>query len=356
MPKQTIECRNCNQYFEAHFPYCPYCGQEAEDRLTLGVLFTNTINNYFSVDARFFRSFWPLMTKPGYLARKFVQGKRLLFIHPAQMYLFVSIVFFFLLSFISRDQSNSLDSALKDADSKIKVSLDSIQQRKADSLATQRFLNPLQENKKSLGLEDEDIVQMDSIFNKKGAPKATIYGVHFNKAEIDSMLEIGASDQKIYKFLGMKNSDGMFKKRVYSQGLKFYKSKSGGSILQAFYDSIPIAMFLLLPIFALILKLFYFNKGRFVHHLIFTFYFFSFLFIVFGILTLTSIIWDDFPGWISFLIMLSTFVYLVIGVKRFYHENYLLSFVKSNVISFLFLSFVVPFAAIIMAFSAFLFY
>lgn len=356
MPKSTIECSNCNQRFEAHYPYCPYCGQQAEDKLTLGVLFTNTISNYFSVDARFFRSFIPLMTKPGYLAKKFVEGKRLLYIHPAQMYLFISVVFFFLFSFISREQTQSIDSDLRENIERGKVIKDSIQRLMADTIVSHRNLQPSKENQDKFEIKKENYVELDSVINSKSSRKNTILGIRFSGNDIDSLIEIGTSDQKIYEYMGMKEDDGIFTKRLYRQILKFYKSKSGGSILQAFYDSVPLAMFILLPIFALILKLFYFRKGQFAHHLVFTFYFFSFLFTVFSILTLASLLWKDFPWWIITLVMLSTFFYLLLGVKRFYEQSYFLSFVKSNVIAFMFLSLVLPFTAVIVGLAAFLFY
>ena len=69
MRRSLTDCQNCNQRFESHYPFCPYCGMKSKDELTLGVLFNNTISNYFSVDARFFKSFIPLMFKPGYLAK-----------------------------------------------------------------------------------------------------------------------------------------------------------------------------------------------------------------------------------------------------------------------------------------------
>src|SRR5690606_9121010 len=115
----------------------------------------------------------------------------------------------------------------------------------------------------------------------------------------------------------------------------FFKTKSAGSILQAFYDSIPLAMFILLPIFALILKLFYFRKGRFVHHLVFTFYFFAFIFSVFSLLVIANLIWKDFPPWIMTLTVFSVFFYLFFGIKRFYAQRWLRSFIKSSAISFL---------------------
>ena len=102
----TNPCKNCGFPLEPHFEYCPQCGQEAADHLTFGVLFSNTISNYFSVDARFFRSFVPLMIRPGVLARRFVDGKRQRYLHPAQFYLFISVVFFFLFSFRVRQADN----------------------------------------------------------------------------------------------------------------------------------------------------------------------------------------------------------------------------------------------------------
>ncbi|MCB0446591.1 MAG: DUF3667 domain-containing protein [Gelidibacter sp.] len=360
MSKPTIECSNCNQRFKAHYPYCPYCGQKSNDDLTLGVLFNNTISNYFSVDARFFKSFIPLMLKPGYLAKRFVEGRRLLYLHPAQMYLFVSVVFFFLFSFISREQTQSIDIALKEDIERSKVIRDSMQQRKQDSIALEKALKPIKDSQQYMGISEENKKLLDSSIANTSAKNngfnGRIAGINFNETEIDSMIQAGASDESIYKHMGMKADDGMFTKRMYKQVLKFFKNKSGGSILQAFYDSIPIAMFMLLPIFVFIFKVFYYRKGRFAHHLVFTFYFFAFLFIVFGILTHASLLWDEFPVWIIVLVMLSTFFYLFLGVKRFYEQGYFLSFIKSNIISFVFLSIVLPFAAVIVGFMAFLFY
>ena len=72
----TDQCKNCEKSFDASFDYCPYCGQETVNNLTVGVLFSNTIRNYFSIDGRFFKSFILLLIKPGVLARRFVDGKR----------------------------------------------------------------------------------------------------------------------------------------------------------------------------------------------------------------------------------------------------------------------------------------
>ena len=135
MEDKKIICKNCEQEFQESFQFCPYCGQKAKDELTMGVLFYNTISNYFSVDARFLRSFFPLLFRPGYLAKKFVEGKRLLYLHPAQYYLFTSVVFFFLFSFQAREYNQKVDNVLKKGFENNQISkFDSIQKNNMDSV------------------------------------------------------------------------------------------------------------------------------------------------------------------------------------------------------------------------------
>jgi hypothetical protein len=129
-----------------------------------------------------------------------------------------------------------------------------------------------------------------------------------------------------------------------------------GQIYQTFIDSIPLAMFFLMPLFALFFKVFFFKRGRYAHHLVFSFYYFSFLFLLFSLIfAINRWIWD-IPDWIDWLLAFSTFFYLVASVIRFYEQNWILSFIKSGIISFFFLLLVVPVSFVMLGFIAFLFY
>ena len=365
MKKKLTTCKNCDEAFNEAFKFCPYCGQKSNEDLTLSVLFYNTIHNYFSVDARFFRSFFPLLFKPGYLASKFVEGKRLLYLHPAQMYLFISVVFFFLFSFIEREQAENLDKSLsetlrketlKDASTTQKedsVNLKKlIEKTRQDSMNAEKLKETLKNNKFITKMSDEKIDSIVKI-NTYEKQRPIIFG--FNEKVIDSLINAGASDETIYKYMGLKENTGWFGKRLYAQALKFYKSRQGGSILKTFYDAIPVAMFFMLPIFALILKLLYRKHGSYSYHLVFSFYFFAFLFTSFSLIILVNFI-IDIPDAIDWLIAISTFVYLCLALSTFYKQGKLKSFVKGSIASFLFLSFVAPTVAFILGFFAFLFY
>ena len=364
MSIKHVICKNCERTFKDDYNFCPYCGQNDKEELTLGVLFYNTISNYFSVDARFFKSFIPLVAKPGFLASKFVEGRRLMYLHPAQMYLFITVIFFFLFSFIKRQQVQDINnefektfrqekkatSAIQTNDSLLK--LEQQKKQKEDSIVKAEIKKVLTENKKYIHFSDSKI---DSIVSKSETRDKGLYNFDFDESKMDSLINTGAANEAIYKFMGMSSDAGYFEKLLYSKILKFYKSREGGTILGAFYDAIPIAMFFLLPIFALILMLFYRKKGTYAYHLVFSFYFFAFLFTVFSIILVANFI-VDIPDGIDWLIAISTFVYFCLALSKYYKQGKFKSFIKGSIASFLFLSFVVPTTALILGIFAFLFY
>ncbi|MBR9847467.1 MAG: DUF3667 domain-containing protein [Algicola sp.] len=349
-----LHCQNCDSILNESFEFCPNCGQKTNDQLTIGVLFYNTISNYFSFDARFFKSFAPLMFKPGYLAEKFLQGKRLLYLHPAQMYLFISVLFFFILSFTTRElvhEANVINEKVVQSEFG-SVANDSLKP-KLDSTQVEQLMKPLKENQNVLGLKDSDLKMADSLIKLESAnPRNVNTSWDFDKEKVDSLLAVGADKDVIYKEMGMSDDAGFIERRLYKRMLSLAEGKGAGSIVQAFFDSIPISMFFLLPFFALILNLFYYNKGKYVHHLVFSFYFFSFLFMVFSILFGINYLYKDTPGWISWLIAFSTYFYFLFALIRFYKQHWLLTWIKSGLISFVFLLLVIPTTAgILMMFS-----
>ena len=110
----TDYCKNCEKKYRKDFKFCPHCGQQTNDELTVALLFYNTITNYFSFDARFIKSIVPLLFKPVYLPKVFIEGKRSIYLHPGQLYLFISVLFFFLTTtFVIRDNVCLIDNALK---------------------------------------------------------------------------------------------------------------------------------------------------------------------------------------------------------------------------------------------------
>jgi len=351
MQNNILHCKNCDSPLEQSHKFCPECGQKTKNELTIGVLFSNTISNYFSVDARFFASFLPLLFWPGYLPRKFVEGKRLKYLHPAQFYLFISVVFFFLLSFEARKQQVAFDETMKDGFELVDSS-DTINVKEIDSLKLEKIKGTLDNENIYTGSAAFTTADIDTIIEKT-SDKAII-DIGQGKNNLDSLIEINAPLEEKLKAIGFKEGSASWKKRFYIQALKFYE-KRGGGLLKAFYDTIPIAMFFLLPIYALLLKLLFYKKGRFSHHLVFSFYYFSFLFTTFSIMLLANFIFPV-PNWIDWLIILATGFYLVIAIKKFYGINFGKSFISTFALSFMYLLFVIPTSLVIVSIISFLIY
>ena len=358
MKNSQVNCQNCEEPYEEGFQFCPHCGQKTNDELTLSVLFYNTISNYFSFDARFFKSFIPLMFRPGYLASKFLEGKRLLYLHPAQMYLFVSVIFFFILSFSTRElvqKADELNDKVVNSDV-IQIEKDTTK-KVLDSLQLDKIIKPLKDNKDKFGIKDEDFRIADSIIKASNNDTKNINtSWNFNKEKIDSMVAAGADKELIYKEMGMSDNPNFVERRLFPRILSLIEGQGAGSLIQAFFDTVPISMFFLLPFFALILKIFYYNKGRYVYHLVFSFYYFSFLFTVFSILFAVNRFVIDIPDSIDWLIALSTFFYLLLAIIKFYRQHWFLSLIKTGIISFLFLLLVLPVSIVLLGLIVFLFY
>ncbi len=330
MNPESKYCKNCSYPLEEDYNYCPRCGQKTEERLTLKELFHNTISNYFSVDARFFKSFLPLLVNPGYLPIKFVEGKRMTYLHPTQFYLFVSVVFFFLFSFDVKKQEREIDETLNNGTKNDTSAINIIEINKRDSI-----LNLLTEKKipktkiTAGGLDVDSIVHLSITETEKG--QHTIGpGGNSDTSQLIRRLREASNDESL----------PLWKRKFAVQLLKIYK-KRGSGFLQVMYGIVPVAMFFLLPLFALFLILLYFNSGSYSYHLVFSFYFFSFLFLFFSLILLVNFA-VTLPGWVINLCFLLSYIYLLIAMIRFYGQRIIRSFFKSLALIFTYFLFVIP--------------
>jgi hypothetical protein len=278
------------------------------------------------------------MFKPGVLARRFVDGKRLKYLHPAQFYLFFSVVFFFIFSFNVRKADNEVTQALKKGFSK-DLTIDSLQLKK-DSLNLELAKKTIKENPVLTGISDEDLSALDSVISaERNAPDVS-FG--FERDVLDSLIAIDASQASKLEAMGLEEDASVFTQKFYEQMLKFYEQKGAG-ILNTLYDTIPIAMFFMFPLFAVLLKLFYWKRATFAHHMVFSLYFFTFIFTSFCVLILANKM-IDIPIWIEVLFFLSFIVYLMLALHNFYKSSWIGAFFKANIISFFYMMIIVPIA------------
>lgn len=88
-------CENCATKLEG--PYCHACGQhDFEFHRSFGHVFMEALENFFHFEGKFFRNIVVLLFWPGRLTQEFNAGKRVAQMPPFRLYLFVSVLFFFL--------------------------------------------------------------------------------------------------------------------------------------------------------------------------------------------------------------------------------------------------------------------
>lgn len=93
MPAEAETCANCGAALSGD--YCAQCGQSrAELKRPFIGLFTEALDGLWTWDGRLLNTFRQLFSRPGRVAREFVDGRRHSYTPPIRLYLIVSLLFF----------------------------------------------------------------------------------------------------------------------------------------------------------------------------------------------------------------------------------------------------------------------
>jgi hypothetical protein len=128
-PNPTVVCKNCGRKFTGKF--CPDCGQSIKEfEKPFSFLIIDLTGNIFAFDTRFRKTFINVLARPGHLTFDYLKGHRARYMPPFRFYVFISFIFFVLLSVAVKKNVEYQD--------KIKTKIDSalaenIQERQLDS-------------------------------------------------------------------------------------------------------------------------------------------------------------------------------------------------------------------------------
>lgn len=98
-------CKNCGHAADENF--CPNCGQETHDlHRSLGGILGEVLDAFAGWDAKIPMSIGLLITRPGALTVEFLSGRRVRYLRPLRLYLTMSVLFFLSVSLVpnSREQ------------------------------------------------------------------------------------------------------------------------------------------------------------------------------------------------------------------------------------------------------------
>lgn len=299
------KCLNCGESLLPEDNFCRICGQLNDDpNVPFGTLVFDFLSNYFSLDSRFGRSVVPFLFRPGYLTKRFIEGKRVTFANPIRVYLIISVIYFFLLSLSASDvtesYSSAADASVTESPMEVSQIMDSIEvamARDTSNLSNSGLIQMDMEDDTSRisGLEHE--WQEYQQLKKSGDYTSAQMIAMITKAEHrwwEALL--------IRQFIRIDNSD--------VTSVTAYLIKNGS-----------IMMFVLLPIFALVLKLIYIRRKHllYFHHLIHGIHLHSFAFFIFAMIPLLDLVW----GWdVESFALLLFCIYAFFSFKYVYAQGY----------------------------------
>jgi hypothetical protein len=325
-------CLNCGNTVGER--YCTHCGQEnLEPKETVGHLVRHFFEDITHFDGKFFTTLKDLIVRPGFLTREYVAGRRVAYLNPIRMYIFISAIFFVAL-FASNEEGAPQPEDTTHVVNVFRQQLaDSLRSAKADSL--HRSFN------------DTVASRLDTLKVVKATDQSL--GLKYSSS---GKVEIDITENKYNSLREYDSIQRTLADTARDKGMMYWilrnnvrqKEKHGGRnklhIEVDVHHDIPKIMFLILPLFALYVSWFYSRKKYYyVNHAIFSVHFHCFLFLLLLLmLLLNKVIPGDWTELILVAIIFPvlTFVYLVAALHGMYGQSFWLALAKGLGISLLY--------------------
>jgi hypothetical protein len=259
-------CRNCG--FEDAGNYCSRCGQSfGELKKPFRVIFTDLLSS-LSLDSRIFRTIPVFLFQPGRITVEFLQGKRKKYMPPVRLYLFLSILFFFVVRYAA--------------------------DRQIDDIVQVR--------------QNGQTVNVDTVLNQRGI--------------IDITTDVGTdTEAETESRLGERISRVINDRELY---------------VNNFLNNLSYALFLLMPLFALLLQILYIRRNRYyIEHLIFSLNIHSFALFLMSMIFFLRLLLSGNDTFLFTGIALIP-VYLMVGLKRVYRQGIFKVLLKAILLSLIY--------------------
>ncbi|HUO92749.1 MAG TPA: DUF3667 domain-containing protein [Rhizomicrobium sp.] len=335
-------CTNCGSPMMG--AYCGVCGQPVDThRRSVFVLLHDFVKDVASFDSRILRTGRALLFQPGELPAAFRDGRTQRYVPAVRLYLFVSLIFFLALSFfgiaiMQLTLTHTTQQYTADKNHNVFVINNGVKTRmegfrtddKGNVFFTAAGLSPKRvPNIKVNGDKSMMIATQPHFFTRIGTLKSEANNV----ALAEALKELGkAKNEKSGGFAVWLND--------HVQRMFRALAADPASINGPLTEWIPRALIILLPLFALLLALFYWRQRKtyyFVDHLVFSLNFHTFGFVVLlmaaGLAQIlpTQIVAGGLVLWLA--------AYLLLGMKRFYGQNWFWTSAKFASVGFIYFAF-----------------
>lgn len=315
-------CANCHTPLTGRF--CANCGQPADvHRRSVVSLTHELVKDVVSFDSRILRTAKALVLQPGELASSFREGRTQRYVPPVRLYLFVSLLFFLALSL--------------------------------SNIALFQFVLKSDENKVVVEHGQTFVIDKDGDREKVSAS----YNDGKKHYSFNSRIVFFAREGSLHAELTPDAQKRLFEK-LQEASDKSKSNKQASAIERTIFATmeklakdpaalngaltawIPRALFLLLPLFAILLAAFYWRQRKslyFVDHMVFSITIHAFGFVLLLAAAALAQVWQaESVFWITVAVLAA---YLFFAMKRFYGQNWFWTSLKFASIGFIYVIFFV---------------
>jgi len=320
--------------------YCHLCGQEnIEPKESFWHIATHLVYDLTHFDGKFFSTLKYLLLKPGLLPGEYIVGRRMRYLNPIRMHVFIS-AFFFLFFFLIITPSFETDK--KEAEqptyagvkskieSKVRDLQKNIKDKENSGFARKKMEDHVQLLQQDMQTLAKDTTHLSDLNYFKVKELSMLFGQYRDVAQYDSVQNSSAEKGR--------NSwlERMTVRKTIQLQSKYQHDDNEflKTLFEKFRHTFPQLLFVSLPLFALLLQVLYIRRKRlyYVDHVIFAVHLYSAMFILqFIILGISQIEHFKYLHWLqAFTVPLVIYAiwYQYKSLRNFYDEGRLKTIVK----------------------------
>jgi hypothetical protein len=353
-------CANCGA--PMHGPYCYACGQPEKGMIRqLASVMHDVLDTVFNIDSRVFRSLLPLYFRPGYLTLEYFAGRRVRYVTPFRLFFFLCIVAFFAIqialnlsderfNFNHLGDNGDIDTAQTagDVDKRVAKALTGIDQAiKAPEMPAATVQSLEKTRAKIQKRADDRLAYLKA--REAAQAKGEKPPPDPNAKDEEGTLEIdgkpwdpSAHPIKVSWLPAFANAElndmaGRAKENIIAA------KKDPRRLIEAVFSRLPWTLGLLMPLFAVLLKIVYIFKRRlYMEHLMVALHSHAFIFMSLLLLAILALLknWATTaaPGveWLISLLRDAVWIwlpiYLFLMQKRVYRQGWILTTIKYSIV------------------------
>jgi hypothetical protein len=336
-------CANCDAPMQG--PFCFACGQPKKGLIRhLSGIVADFFDTVFNVDSRTLRTVLPLYFRPGWLSNEYFAGRRVRYVTPLRLYFFLSVILFLVISTMASTEHVRLDAGDRINEGPALTQA----QREARAADIERVLAMVPEEGRAEMRREFDREQKRDL---KRAEEDRAWGPPAPRKPDDDMQVVIFGGKPWHKTENpltftwlsgdLNNALNDEIEEIIGKGKAVRKDPK--PFIKEVFSIAPQALFLILPIFALLLKVMYVFKRRlYMEHLIVALHSHSYLCLSILLLIGLGAIGERVQALAKATEILAVVagiwmpVYLYIMQKKVYRQGYILTTLKFGVIGVLY--------------------